>query len=126
MAEFSAGEIDAHAAAEQETPAEQTADNVAEAASRERPVLAIGAKGPNVEKLKNLLRVLGYQVAANDELGVDCAEVVRQAQLAHGVGEPILLDAADVHVGIEGDVVGPATWAALYEAAGFVLEQRAG
>jgi hypothetical protein len=125
MAEFSAGEVagaGADGAAGAETPVEEHADDLAAAAAGERPVLAIGAKGPNVEKLKNLLRVLGHQVAANDELGADCADVVRQAQRELHVDEPIQLEASEIHVGVEGAVVGPATWGALYEAAASKLQ----
>ena len=78
------------------------------------PVLAEGAEGDEVTRLVNLLALLGYRT--ND--------VIK--------GGPPKLDAtvlADVHSAqvalavTDADGIGPATWSALYLAAGTKLEQ---
>lgn len=90
------------------------------AAAPVEPTLAYGAEGETTRKLVNLLAVLGY--SSNDVLKGSSVRLdesvlvdVRAAQQALDVvEEPI--------EGFEGELVGPVTWKALYEAAGAKLE----
>jgi hypothetical protein len=116
-------EIDDLAAQE---PAETPADEAKEPAVDQHATLAYGAEGPEVEKLVNLLKVVGHATAANvqgpqgrrltDEVLTD----VHEAQAALGVQE------APEWGGVFGELVGPPTWAALYAAAGAKLGEQAG
>jgi hypothetical protein len=84
-----------------------------------QPTLEYGAEGPELEKLVNLLRVLGYHsnnVAQGTSHTLDETVLadVRAAQITLGITEP----ATDA----TGERVGPATWTALYGAAEVKLE----
>jgi hypothetical protein len=101
--------------------AEQAADPAADPqpAPPVHPTLAYGAEGAELEKLINLLRVIGYHTndvaqGTSHKLDESVLADVRAAQITLGVTEP----ATD----IQGERVGPATWAALYAAAETKLE----
>jgi hypothetical protein len=84
-------------------------------------VLAYGAEGENVTKLVNVLTVLGFSTnsvvkGGQPILDVSVLEDVKAAQLQLGVIEPA------VNGGVEGELVGTATFTALYEAAAAKLE----
>lgn len=120
-------EVDAQAAAiaAGEEPAKQ--ENLDPGAPAET-TLAYVAEGECVTKLVNLLAVLGYN--SNDVIkgGVPLLDEsvlvdVRAAQEALDVLEP---EVTPVPVAVEGELVGSATWAALYEAAAAKLEADQG
>lgn len=122
--QLTAEQVDAQAAAiaAGEAPAKQ--ENLDPGPPTE-PILAVGASGETVQKLVNLLAVLGY--TSNDvikggtpRLDESVLVDVRAAQQALDVVEPPV--EAPI---IEGELVGPSTWAALYEAAAAKLEQPA-
>jgi peptidoglycan hydrolase-like protein with peptidoglycan-binding domain len=93
------------------------------------PLLAYGAQGDKVTKLVNVLAVLGFNT--NDvvkggppKLDESVLVDVRAAQAELGISEVDVVPAADVAVAVEGELVGNATWSALYEAAAAKLEQQ--
>lgn len=120
MAHKTEQEIDDQAAAlaaSREAPGEQ-------AAVLDRPTLAFGAEGENVTKLVNLLEVLGFDTnsvikGAPARLEESVLADVRAFRLAQAVEEP----AVD---GLEGEVIGPVTWAALYGAVEAKLTEPSG
>jgi hypothetical protein len=123
-------EIDAQAAAiaAGEEPAKE--EHIAPALPNET-TLAYGANGECVAKLVNLLAVLGYNT--NDvikggppKLDESVLVDVRAAQQALDVAEPELTEPAAIPVGVKGELVGVATWTALYEAAAAKLEADQG
>lgn len=76
--------------------------------------LAYGAEGPKLEQLVNLLRLLGYHTSdvaqgISHKLDESVLNDVRAFQAEHQVTEPA--------VDVQGELVGPATWTALYAAA---------
>jgi peptidoglycan hydrolase-like protein with peptidoglycan-binding domain len=84
--------------------------------------LAYGASGECVTKLVDLLALLGYDT--NDVIKGTATTLdesvlvdVRAAQAALNVTEPELTEAAQIPVGVKGELVGEATWNALYAAA---------
>jgi hypothetical protein len=92
--------------------------------------LAYGAEGESVTKLVNLLAVLGY--VTNDvikggppKLDESVLADVRAAQEALAVEVSDVTLPVDIPVGVEGELVGTATWAALYGAAAAKLEEPA-
>lgn len=96
-------------------------ENLASPAAGE-PTLAYGAEGDSVTKLVNLLAVIGHNtnnVIKGEHPRVDESVLVdvRAAQTQLGVSEPPI-------AGYEGELVGPATWTALYEAAAGELERK--
>ena len=82
--------------------------------------LAAGAEGDDVEKLKGLLRLVGYDVARNNVLGPDCMAIVTRAKQDLDVVERELFP-ADIPGKVLGELVGPETWQALYDQARKVL-----
>jgi hypothetical protein len=121
MAHLTADEVDALAS--KAASAEEPAKTESLLPGPARPTLAYGAEGANVTKLVDLLAVLGH--ATNDVIKGGAPKLdegvlidVRAAQSALGVVEPPLGD-------IEGELVGAATWGALYEAATARLEAPA-
>jgi hypothetical protein len=89
-----------------------------------RPVLVYGAEGANVAQLVNLLAVVGQNSNAVIKGGAPKLDEsvlvdVRAAQAQLDIVEPAL-------AGVEGEIVGPATWGALYEAAAAAIEAREG
>jgi hypothetical protein len=92
-------------------------------------ILAYGAEGECVAKLANLLAVLGYNQnnvikSGSAKLDESVLVDVRAAQQQLGVSEPELLEPADIAVGVKGELIGEATWHALYEAAAAKLESE--
>lgn len=117
----------AAAAAEEPVKTEQLAASPAPST-----VLAYGAEGEDVAKLVNLLAVLGYnqnsviKSGGTAKLDESVLVDVRAAQQQLGVEEPASLEAADIPVGVAGELIGEATWHALYEAAAAKLETEEG
>lgn len=84
--------------------------------------LACGATGESVTQLVNVLKLLGYATSdvahgAPPILDQGVLADVHAAQTALGVTEPALLLPTDIPVGVRGELVGQATWNALYAAA---------
>jgi len=91
--------------------------------------LAYGAEGECVTKLVNLLAVLGFTSNAVIQGGAPRLDEsvlanVRAAQQQLDVAEPEVTSPDEIPVGVKGELVGTATWAALYEAAAAKLEQQ--
>lgn len=119
-------EAAAEAAAQDKPPVQE---NI-EGAITIPPTLGLGAKGPSVTKLVNLLAVLGYatnSVIRGGEAVFDESVLVdvQAAQAAEGVVELATIDGAAGEL-IEGVFVAGDTWHALYEAAGAKLEAQQG
>jgi len=96
-------------------------------APQPQTTLAYGAQGECVTKLVDLLALLGYDTndvvkGAPPVLDEAVLADVRAAQAALAVSEPELTTAAEIPVGVKGELVGEATWAALYKAAAAKLE----
>lgn len=112
-------EVDARAA--EVAAGEKPAREEALAAPASRPTLAYGAEGANVTKLVDLLAVLGFATSdvikgGAPKLDESVLVDVRAAQQTLGVVET-------PPEGVEGELVGVATWGALYEAGAAKLEQ---
>lgn len=123
-------EVDAQAAAIAAGEEPAKGENLASALPAET-TLAYGAEGECVTKLVNLLAVLGHNSNAVIKGGVPLLDEsvlvdVRAAQEALDVLEPEVTLPAEIPVGVKGELVGAATWSALYEAAAAKLEQQPG
>jgi hypothetical protein len=110
--------------------AEHTAAIETPAAPPTYTTLAYGATGDCVTRLVDLLAVLGHAnntvikggpPVLDDSVLAD----VRAAQASLNVTEPELLESAAITVGVKGELIGDATWHALYTAAGIALDQEA-
>lgn len=115
MAHQSNAEVDAAAAAEVATIEHAPA-------AEQYTTLAYGASGECVTQLVNLLAVLGYD--SNDVVKGGPAVLdqsvladVAATRTALGISQPEVLTAAEIPVGVKGELVDQALWAALYDAA---------
>lgn len=90
--------------------------------------LAYGAEGEEVTKLVDLLAVLGYDTNTVIKGGPATLDEtvladVKAAQASLQVTEPQLaVPMPDIPIGVKGQLVGQATWNALYAAAAAKLE----
>ncbi len=128
--QFTRDEVDQLAATEAAsiTTQEETAASEAPPA---QTTLAYGATGECVQKLVDLLAVLGYTTNATIKGGPPLLDDsvltdVHAAQQALGITEPEVTIPADIPVGVKGELVGTATWNALYTAAAEKLTPPAG
>lgn len=115
-------EIDAIDAAASEQAVQTTAEISATPLLGAETTLAYGAEGDCVQKLVELLNLLGYHnnsVIAGGPPILDQSVLndVRAAQEDLAVKEPELTPPSEIPVGVEGEIVGPTTWNALYTAA---------
>lgn len=109
----------AEEAVKRQAPA--AAETAAQDAPVEPPTLAIGAEGEHVTKLANLLYLLGYATntvitQGGKILDQTVMSDVHAARQALGIIEPELEH-------IKGDLVGPTTWDALYQAASLLSKE---
>jgi peptidoglycan hydrolase-like protein with peptidoglycan-binding domain len=104
-------------------PAPEAASQPEAPVQAEPPTLAVGATGEHVLNLTNLLKLLGYATSTvvtegKDTLDETVLADVRAFRTAFGVAEPELEQ-------IKGELIGPATWDALYKAAASELSKIA-
>lgn len=93
-------------------------------AAPDLPALAFGAEGPDVTKLVNLLDVLGF---SSNSVVHGGAPLLDEAVLVDVRAAQAKLDVIEPEIaGVHGELVGPSTWSALYEAVAAELEAKAG
>lgn len=109
-------QVDELAAAAATAPAaDPEPETPAPVVQAEPPTLAIGATGDHVTNLTNILKLLGYATNSvitegKNTLDETVMSDVRAFKTAFGVVEPEIDQ-------IKGELVGPSTWDALYNAA---------
>jgi hypothetical protein len=115
-------QVDELAAAAATAPAaDPEPETPAPVVQAEPPTLAIGAQGDHVTNLTNILKLLGYATNSVITEGKSILDEtvmsdVRAFKTAMGVIEPEIDQ-------IKGELIGPSTWDALYQAAADALSK---
>jgi hypothetical protein len=91
---------------------------------QELPALAYGARGAPVAKLVALLHVLGF--STNHVITQGAPPLLEESVLVdvRAAREQLHVPDGPEVAGVEGEVIGQATWGALYEAAAAKLESE--